>query len=101
MCGISGLITTDNKFNFSYSNDAAQLKNLMKTRGPDNQGSIKIRNKDAVLYFFSSRLKIIDLGNNSNQPFVFYLEPYHPQCQLFYKQHPEFSCKIFPYSIHL
>jgi asparagine synthase (glutamine-hydrolysing) len=71
MCGISGLITIDNKFNFSYSNDAAQLKNLMKNRGPDNQGSIKIRNKDAILYFFSSRLKIIDLKNDSNQPFVF------------------------------
>ena len=41
----------------------------MHNRGPDAQGQISKSFKDQSLVFLHSRLSIIDLTKNSNQPF--------------------------------
>ena len=41
----------------------------MKNRGPDNQSYKEFKLGNRFLYFFHSRLSIIDLKKNSHQPF--------------------------------
>ena len=67
MCGIAGCLSKDlisreliNKTLLSMSN-----------RGPDNQSSLNLQFNNKKLYFFHSRLSIIDLKTRSNQPFKF------------------------------
>ena len=43
----------------------------MKNRGPDHFGSFKSIIKKKYFHLFSSRLKILDINNKSNQPFFF------------------------------
>lgn len=60
MCGIlfTNLKNLDNKsFNLAL--------NKLDHRGPDHKGIVKIKN----FYLGHTRLKILDLSNNSNQPF--------------------------------
>ena len=45
------------------------MKDVMKNRGPDQQGSFNYSNNNYILNLFSSRLKIIDLRDRANQPF--------------------------------
>ena len=42
----------------------------MKNRGPDSQNHLEFKYNHRYFYFFHSRLSIIDLKNDSNQPFV-------------------------------
>ncbi len=65
MCGIFGLITTSD----SIQIDKYRVKesaHLMKHRGPDAYGQWGIANKIELAHV---RLSIIDLSNQSNQPF--------------------------------
>ena len=66
MCGISGYIS-DNTF--LENNSIKNTLSLMKRRGPDSQDSFQknYQNKDVAL--LHSRLNIIDLNSQSNQPF--------------------------------
>ena len=66
MCGISGYIGEDS-FNILKINETL---NLMKSRGPDNQSFVRLKNfyNIALLH---SRLNIIDLNERSNQPMRF------------------------------
>ena len=66
MCGIAGFIGYKK---ISNTNVLDTLK-LMRNRGPDTQ-NYKIYNKNKLnVYLLHSRLKIIDLRNSANQPFV-------------------------------
>lgn len=67
MCGILGYIGSKSLNKSIISNS---LK-LMKNRGPDNQSYKKINIFNKNIYFFHSRLSIIDLKSRSNQPFKF------------------------------
>ena len=69
MCGIAGYITKKKYLNFSFNQTSKKLKYLMKNRGPDQQGSFQHKNENINLNLFSSRLRIIDLDERSNQPF--------------------------------
>ena len=69
MCGIAGYITKKKYLNFSYQQARQKLKILMKSRGPDQQGSFEYHNQHINLNLFSSRLGIIDLDKRSDQPF--------------------------------
>ena len=60
MCGILGL-------NFKSKQDLLILTNLLKNRGPNNTGTFSINNN----YFGHTRLSIIDLHKEANQPMVF------------------------------
>ena len=61
MCGIAGIIGPLSKS--SYENRANILLSL-KHRGPDNQNYWKNNN----IMLFHSRLSIVDLSRNANQP---------------------------------
>lgn len=67
MCGIAGSLIntklTDSK--------VSKVLNLMKNRGPDNRSFKEFRFNKKNLYFFSSRLKIVDRKDRSNQPMSF------------------------------
>ena len=64
MCGYSLLLFKNNlELNYKILN---KLKNFQNHRGPDSSNFLKIRN----IYFFHNRLKILDLSNKANQPFV-------------------------------
>lgn len=67
MCGIAGSIINANLSSLKVS----KLLNLMKNRGPDNQSYRKFEFSKKNLYFFSSRLKIVDRHDRSNQPMTF------------------------------
>ena len=67
MCGILGIISKD----CNKSIDIAAVNKLMYSRGPDQQGNFKIKNKNCEVNLFSSRLKIQDLKDRSNQPYQF------------------------------
>ena len=67
MCGIAGSIINANLSSLKVS----KLLNLMKNRGPDNQSYKKFEFSKKNLYFFSSRLKIVDRHDRSNQPMTF------------------------------
>lgn len=65
MCGLT-FITTKKKIKKSK---ILKLLSLMKNRGPDNQSYKEFKLGNRFLYFFHSRLSIIDLKKNSHQPF--------------------------------
>ncbi len=67
MCGILGYIGSKSLNKSIISNS---LK-LMENRGPDNQSYKRINIFNKNIYFFHSRLSIIDLKSRSNQPFKF------------------------------
>ena len=67
MCGIAGYIGSK-KFNISKKN---QLFYLMKNRGPDSNGFLKIKKKKYDLNFFFTRLAILGPQTNANQPFQY------------------------------
>lgn len=67
MCGIAGAII-DSRLSFTK---VSELLNLMRNRGPDNQSFKKFEYNKKKLYFFSSRLKIVDRNDRSNQPMTF------------------------------
>jgi len=60
MCGIVGT-------NHNYNIDFKMVTSLMQNRGPDNTSIKKIDNN----YFGHTRLSIIDLDNEANQPMEF------------------------------
>ena len=64
MCGISGYI---GKQKLSKSLIAKTL-GAMKNRGPDHQGYKKLNFGENNIYLLSSRLKIVDRNERSNQP---------------------------------
>ena len=59
MCGIAGIIG-------SFEDDANNILNSLKNRGPDNQNFYQ----NESLVFFHSLLKIMDLTENSAQPMI-------------------------------
>jgi len=59
VCGIIGA-------NFKSSNDFLDIVNILKNRGPDNTSLYNINNN----YFAHTRLKIVDLSSNANQPML-------------------------------
>ena len=60
MCGILG-------FNFKSNESLKNLTKLLKNRGPNNTGTYNINNNS----FGHTRLSIIDLKEEANQPMVF------------------------------
>lgn len=64
MCGIAGHISK-NKKNININ----EIAKTMYSRGPDQQGHFKNEKNGTYINLFSSRLKIIDLNERSNQPF--------------------------------
>ena len=67
MCGIAGFFGQN-----KYVPDNYQIKKclkLMHKRGPDAKGRIQKNFKNKSLVLLHSRLSIIDLNNQSNQPF--------------------------------
>ena len=66
MCGIV-FLSTNKKLNKSKIDG---LLKLMKNRGPDSQNHLEFKYNRRYFYFFHSRLSIIDLKNDSNQPLV-------------------------------
>ena len=69
MCGIAGYITNKKYQNFSFEKASKTMGSIMKSRGPNQQGSFTHATNNYALNFFSSRLSIIDLDPRSNQPF--------------------------------
>ena len=67
MCGISGYIGT-NKLN---EKTILETLSMMKNRGPDHQAYKNFKYGNKNIYFLSSRLKIIDRKDRSNQPMTF------------------------------
>jgi asparagine synthase (glutamine-hydrolysing) len=67
MCGILAYISNKEISPRKQLN----IKNLMKTRGPDNQSYKKINFGKKNLHLFHSRLSILDLNKRSNQPYYF------------------------------
>lgn len=68
MCGLLAYI---GKEEFSLRK-TKELLSLMKNRGPDNQQKLNLSFNGKKIMFFHSRLKILDLKNRSNQPFLKY-----------------------------
>ena len=67
MCGIAGFF---GKKNFAPNNyQVNKCLKLMHNRGPDAKGKTTKNLKDKSLIFLHSRLSIIDLSEESNQPF--------------------------------
>ena len=67
MCGISGYIGTRNYSKKEINNFLEE----MKSRGPDSQNYFISKDKKKNnIYLFHSRLNIIDLTKNGNQPFT-------------------------------
>ena len=67
MCGLAGFIGLDN-FKPSKKDITDCLKSL-KRRGPDSKGVFQRRVNNKRILFLHTRLSIIDLNKNSNQPF--------------------------------
>ena len=66
MCGFVGYISgTDFK-----KNCIREATNAIAHRGPDNQGFFDYNSNDYCLSFGHTRLSIIDLHEESNQPFI-------------------------------
>ena len=67
MCGIAGCFISG-----TISKEIVdKTLNSMRNRGPDNQSIISFRLNEKNIYFFHSRLSIIDLQKRSNQPFKY------------------------------
>lgn len=67
MCGFTGIVTLKQFYNRDKIESA---KIFLLKRGPDYQGDFEHDFDDKKIYFFHSRLSIIDLNSTSNQPFV-------------------------------
>lgn len=67
MCGILAYISNKD----IYNSKAKKIKQLMKSRGPDNQSYQKYLFGKKKIHFFHSRLSIQDLEKRSNQPFIY------------------------------
>ena len=67
MCGISGYIVSKQIVNNSSIRNTL---NLMKRRGPDNQGFFQNFENKKEVTLLHSRLNIIDIKQRSNQPFT-------------------------------
>ncbi len=65
MCGIAGILHCEEDEAIPHAKSERVLE-LLKHRGPDNQGVAHI----GPLHLFHSRLSIIDTSEASNQPFV-------------------------------
>ncbi len=66
MCGIAGYYFQNKILNdagFSLEQAASKIKH----RGPDAQKTISLENKK--IFLAHTRLKIIDVSDNANQPF--------------------------------
>lgn len=67
MCGINGIISFSEVFNFSDLEEKVRTMNdIIKHRGPDSEGFFS--KKNIVLGF--QRLSIIDLSSEANQPMI-------------------------------
>ena len=62
MCGIAGELSLKKSLNFSK-----YINSSLFHRGPHNQSFLRIKKN---LLFYHTRLKIIDLSDDSNQPMV-------------------------------
>ena len=60
MCGIAGQLNLSKELKQNLL-----INNSLSHRGPHNKNSIRLRKN---LIFYHTRLKIIDLSNESNQP---------------------------------
>ena len=67
MCGIAGYFGK-NRYAPNKSH-ISECLNLMHNRGPDARGQILKSYSDQALIFLHSRLSIIDLTKDANQPF--------------------------------
>jgi len=65
MCGIAGIFYFDGRAGEKF-NRHSKLLNLLKHRGPDNEGYHEFNNCS----LYHSRLSIVDLSPESNQPFL-------------------------------
>ena len=68
MCGIFGFINSNNKTNFNSINTINNLVNLLSHRGPDFKDTYI--NKDRSIFLGHTRLSILDLSSNGNQPMI-------------------------------
>ena len=66
MCGISGFINFDNFIDSKKVID--EMNRSLNHRGPDLSGSWHNENKN--IFLGHTRLSIIDLSNNGNQPMI-------------------------------
>ena len=64
MCGIAGIISK--KENFDFSEKIAEMAGVLKHRGPDGEGFFI--DKSRGVYLGHRRLSIIDLSQRANQP---------------------------------
>lgn len=67
MCGIAGVIS---KSYFKIA-DKDKIKSLMYNRGPDQQNAFTHSDNHFHLNLYASRLKILDINERSNQPYIF------------------------------
>ena len=67
MCGIFGIINEDKKLHYN-KNFYAEIFKSLNHRGPDFQSSFEDQENKIIL--FHSRLSIIDITKNGNQPMV-------------------------------
>ena len=67
MCGILAYISNEH----IHNSKVKKIKQLMKSRGPNNQSYQKYLFGKKKIHFFHSRLSIQDLEKRSNQPFVY------------------------------
>ena len=68
MCGIYGCFHK-NSFNYSIKEFINNL-DLLKSRGPDNSGYLEIELNENKLKLGQTRLSILDLSLNANQPMI-------------------------------
>ena len=67
MCGIAGYFGKNK--HAPNKSCISECLNLMHNRGPDARGQILKSFRDQALIFLHSRLSIIDLTKDANQPF--------------------------------
>lgn len=67
MCGIAGFIGLDKSTPRKKNID--KCKSLLFRRGPDSNGTYKEKIRNKEILFVHTRLSIIDLNKNSDQPF--------------------------------
>ncbi len=67
MCGLAGYIGNKN----ISERKVKKILKIMNNRGPDSQNSLKFSFLKKNLYFFSTRLSIVDRFSRSNQPMSF------------------------------
>ena len=65
MCGIAGFVDFNKN---STELDVKAMIAPLNHRGPDGEGTLLLKNSEAVIGFGHKRLSIIDLSNNGKQP---------------------------------